>query len=211
MINKIYTSEQLRYLRRYYPKNSQRELTELFNQRFIEDKTENQIKSCLGNHKITSGRTGCFEKGNIPWNTGIKGLTTANRTSFKKGNVPQNRKPLWSERISKDGYIEMKVPERNPYTGSPTCYKLKHVWIWEQEHGPVPEGYVVAFMDSNNRNFDPENLILLTRNELLHINHHDYKNQPDALKPSVLSLARLEAKAGFRTDGKRRRRRVKRF
>ena len=39
----------------------------------------------------------------------------------------------------------------------------------------------------------------LTRAELLAMNLHDYKNQPEELKPSVLALALLEAKAGTRT------------
>jgi len=53
--------------------------------------------------------------------------------------VPPNRKPLGAEHIcSKDGFILMKVPERDPHTGFPTRYKHKHVHIWEQAHGPVP-------------------------------------------------------------------------
>ncbi len=30
---------------------------------------------------------------------------------FAKGNVPPNHRPVGSERISKDGYIEVKVAE----------------------------------------------------------------------------------------------------
>jgi hypothetical protein len=57
----------------------------------------------------------------------------------------------------------------------------------------------VIFKDGNIRNFDLDNLLLVTRAELLTMNLHDYKNQPEELKPSVLALARVEAKAGFRT------------
>ncbi|MCK4789229.1 MAG: HNH endonuclease [Desulfobacteraceae bacterium] len=147
--------------------------------------------------KQRSGKTGRFQAGHVPWNDGTKGqgLTGANRKSFKKGNVPANRKPLWTERVCpKDGFILMKVPERNPYTGFSTRYKHKHVYIWEQEHGPVPKGMVVAFIDGDKTNCEPENLMLISRAELLALNQHGYKNMPDELKPNVLALSKLQAK-----------------
>lgn len=144
---------------------------------------------------------GRFYKGHKPWNTGTKGLslTGPNSGTFRKGNVPPNRKPLWSERVDrKDGYIWIKVPERDPYTGFPTRYRLKHVWVYEQAHGPVPEGHVVIFKDQNRRNFDPENLEAIKRADLVRINQAGYKNEPDELKPSILALCRLKTKIGER-------------
>ena len=116
-------------------------------------------------------------------------------TSFKKGNAPPNRKPLFSERVCpKDGFILIKVPERNPYTGFPTRYKHKHVYVYEQEHGPVPEGMVVALIDGDKTNCEPENLMLISRATLLNLNQLGYKDMPDKLKPSVLALAKLQVK-----------------
>jgi hypothetical protein len=193
---RIYTTEQAQFLRDNYAGRSIAELTAMFNDRFGTDMTEQQIKTFVSNRGITSGRTGCFEKGNKPWNTGTKGLTVANATSFKKGNVPANRNPLGFERIdSKDGYILIKIAEQDPYTGFPTRYKHKHVHIWEQAHGrPVPEGMIVAFRDSDRRNIEPENLMLISRAELLRLNKNGYKDAPDELKPSVLALSKLEVK-----------------
>ena len=156
----------------------------------------------LPGHEVVAQRcekTGRFLPGLVPWNTGTKGLglTGANRGSFKKGQVPPNRKPLWSERVdSKDGYIVMKVPEEDPYTGFPTRYKHKHVWIYEQEYGPVPKGYVVIFKDQDNRNFDPENLLAIKRADLVRLNQAGYKEAPDELKPSILALCRLKTEIG---------------
>lgn len=196
---RLYTPEQVRFLRENYRGRSIAELTALHNTRFGENKTQRQIKTFVHNRGIVSGRTGRFSKGLTPWNKGKKGYMGANATSFKKGNLPHNHQPLWSERIGKDGYIEMSVPERNPYTGFPTRYKHKHVWLWEQAHGKKPRGTVVIFRDGNIRNFDPDNLLLVSRAELLAMNLHDYKNQPQELKPSVLALAKLEAAARIRT------------
>lgn len=195
---KVYTQEQVDFLKKYYPHYSLSELTTCFNDYFNENKSIKQIRGLLRNKKIRSGRTGQFKKGQKAWNKNKKGFMGPNKTSFKPGHLPSNTKPLYSERIGKDGYVEIKIPEVNPYTGSPTRFKFKHVWLWEQNYGPVPDGYTVMFKDGNNRNFDLDNLILVSRSELLIANLHDYKYQPAELKPTILALAKVEAKAGFR-------------
>ena len=193
-----YTPEQIEFLRINYPDMSMYELMAAFNTNFGLNLTIRQIKGTVFRNHITSGRTGCFEIAHKPWNSGTKGmrLTTANPGSYKKGNVPPNRRPLGSERIdSKDGYVYIKVAERNPYTGFSTRYKLKHVHRWEQTHGKVPPGKVVIFQDGNKFNFDPDNLVLVSRAELLRLNQYGYKEMPNEFKPSVLSLVKLEVKA----------------
>ena len=191
-----YTAAQLEFLRTGYPSMSLRELTRAFNAEFKLSRTEIQLHPAMANkaHKIRSGRTGCFEKGHRTWNAGTKGLTGKNRTTFKKGNVPPNRKPLGSERITKDGFIEIKIAEPDPYTGFPTRYKCKHVHVWEQTHGKVPHGMCMAFRDGNQLNCAPDNLMLISRAELLRLNHHGYKTINDGLKASLLALAKLEVR-----------------
>lgn len=192
-----YTTKQLNYIWIGYVLMPIPELTVRFNARFGANKTESQIHSCIKNHRFVSGRDGRFEKGQNPWNTGTKGMGIClpNSGNFKKGSVPKNRRPLGSERVdSKDGYILVKIPERDPHTGSPTRFKNKHVIVWEQLHGPVPEGKAVAFKDGNQINCAPENLMLVSRAELLRLNKYRYKGMPDDLKPSVLALAQMEVK-----------------
>lgn len=192
---RLHTEEQAHFIRDNYTDRSMLEMTALFNRRFGTDRTVQQIKSFVHNRGLTSGRTGHFPKGHTPWNTGTKGLTSANKTSFKKGNAPPNRKPLGTERTdSKDGFILMKVAEPDPHTGFPTRYKHKHVHLWEQAHGPVPEGMVVAFIDGDKTRCELENLMLISRAELLNLNRHGYKDTPGDLKPSVLALSTLEVK-----------------
>lgn len=193
----FYTPEMISFLENGYKSMSLPALTRAFNDQFGIEKNEMAIHTALGNRGITSGRTGRFEKGTKPWNAGTKGrrLTTANNGSFKKGDCPANRKPVGSERIcSKDGYVLVKVTERDPHTGFPTRYKHKQVHIYEQHYGPVPDGMVVVFKDSDILNFDPENLVLVSRSELLRMNKHRYKVVPCELKPTVLALSKLEVK-----------------
>lgn len=194
-----YAPEEVRFLTARRAGRSHAALAELFTKHFRRTLTARQVGTFLKNRGLTTGLTGRFEKGMTPWNRGKRGYMGANWTSFKKGHIPANHRPLWSERVGKDGYIEMSVPERNPYTGFPTRFKHKHVWIWEQAHGPKPKGTVVIFRDGNNRNFELDNLLLVTRRELLALNQHGYKDMPDELKPTVLALAKVEAKAGIAT------------
>ncbi|MHC1696877.1 MAG: HNH endonuclease signature motif containing protein [Geobacteraceae bacterium] len=208
--SQIFTADQVQFIEKEFQNLSVADLTTELNRTFETDFKISQIKAFTKNHKILSGRTGQFGKGQVSWNKGRKGYMGANVTSFKKGSIPPNRKLLWTERIdSKDGFILIKVPEMDPSTGFPTRYKHKHVWVWEQANGPVPEGHAVVFVDSNKLNCEIENLMLLTRAELLSLNLHGYKEMPVELKPVVLSLAKLETKAKIRTRPGRGRVRAK--
>ena len=197
-----YTKEQLDWLRGHYPLLSAAELASTFNDLFGQTRTNSAIKATLGREKILSGRTGRIEKGAVSWNKGKRGYMGANTTSFKKGNRPHNTQYLGHERASKDGYIEISIAETNPHTGYERRYKCKHVWLWEQTNGPIPKSHAVIFRDGNNRNFGEDNLLLVTRAELLCLNLHRYHEQPAELKPSILALAKVEAVAGFRSRGR---------
>jgi len=190
-----YTKEQMAFIKDAYTRMSLVELTEAFNQKFGADKKASQLRSLTRNQRIRSGRSGRFEKGVTPWNTGTKGVMKPNSGSFKKGNVPGNIKPMYHERICpKDGFILIKVPERNPYTGAPTRYKHKHVWIWEQVNGPVPADHVIRFLDGNKMNCVQENLGLFTRAESLQMSRLGFSEAPDEVKPTITAMAKLDTK-----------------
>ncbi len=192
-----FTCEQYDFIRTKYPSMSLIDLTAAFNNRFSCGKTERQLRTFVRNHGLKSGRSGRFEKGQDAWNKGVKGYMGANVTSFKKGNVPKNRKPLGSERIdAKDGYIMVKIAEADPYTGFPTRYKAKHVVVWERAHGgKVPAGKIVFFLDGDKTNCTPENLELISRAEAIRLVQYGYYDLPGELRPAMLSLVRLQARA----------------
>ena len=168
------------------------------NQKFGTGCTRGQIKAYTHRHGLKSGRTGRFKKGNRPWNDQTKGqgLTGPNSGSFKPGDIPKSLKPLYSERISKDGFIEIKVPEPNPNTGSPTRYRHKQRWMWEKKYGPIPEGFVVAFKNGDPMRCEYDNLMLISRAELLRLNQNGYRGAHDDLKPTILALSKLQVKTG---------------
>jgi hypothetical protein len=103
--------------------------------------------------------------------------------------VPAGIKPIGHERTcSRDGFVLIKIAERNPYTGAPTRYKSKHVHIWEKENGPVPEGHVVAFRDKEKKgrsDISIEDLELITRAENMR------RNTIHNLPPALADVCRL--------------------
>lgn len=193
-----FTREQYEWLKDNYPNHSRTDLTGKFNATFNTSKAGAQITAYLKNNRIVCGRDGRFTQGHVPWTAGKKGCLGANVTSFTKGNVPKNRVRLWSERIDASGLIQIKIPERNPYTGAPTRFKHKHVWLWEFYNGAVPKGNAITFRDGNKLNCSLENLIMVSREELLQLNLHSYSKQYDELKPSILAMVKVAAKAKIR-------------
>ncbi|MFA5324103.1 MAG: HNH endonuclease signature motif containing protein [Smithella sp.] len=195
-----YNPKQIKFIKKYYPLLSRKDLTIKFNQRFKTTKTEKQIAAFTKNHHIKSGRTGFFPKGHVPLNKLIKGISHGSCTSFTKGHIPANIKPLGYERLDnrrkpgKTNYIQIKVAEKNPYTGAPARLRFKHIVVWEKHYGPVPSGMVVIFKDSDATNCAIENLELVSRAELLRLNKYKYREMPEEIKPALLTMAKLEVK-----------------
>lgn len=191
-----FTQEQLEWIKTTYVGRSRKELTELYNKQFPDNpKTYEQMVTATKNHGFTSGLTGHFVKGHVPFNKGKKGSIKPNSGSFKPGSVPPNRKPLGSERLdTKTGHILVKVEEINPYNGQPTRYKHKHVVVWEQHHGSVPKDMVVSFVDGDKTNCSIENLELISRSMLLRLNRRGFAKCPDDLKPVLRTSVKLEVK-----------------
>lgn len=176
----FWKEEEKEYLKVITPGKHYREIAELMTKRFGHEFTLAQIKNAINRYKLNTGFNGQFKKGNEPANKGKKGLIGANRTSFKKGNRPYNYKPVGSERITKDGYIEVKVAD-------PNKWRLKHIIIWELENGKVPKGCALVFGDGNKNNLDINNLILVSRNQLLIMNKNKLiKNDVDLTKTGII-------------------------
>lgn len=192
----IWTGEEKEYLKKITPGHHYKEICELMNKKFNIEFTLNQIKGAVSRYKLNTGFSGCFEKGSIPFNKGMKGICAkgCEKTWFKKGQEPINHRPLGSERITVDGYTEVKVEE-------PNKWKLKHRLMWEKENGAISKGYAVVFGDGNTKNFNSDNLILVSRKQLLMLNRNKLIQNDSNLTRTGIVIADVLIKMGERKKG----------
>lgn len=150
-----YTDLEKAFMRDFIPGHTYKEIQEAFIKKFNWDITVGQIKGYMANHKINSGTKGHFSKGHVPANKGKKMspeiYEKVKHTMFQKGHAPQKHRPVGSERVSRDGYIEIKVAE-------PDKWKLKHRVLWEESRGKIPKGSILIFVDGNKQNVVLDNL-----------------------------------------------------
>ena len=184
----IWSDEEKQYLAEITPGRGYKEIQSMMSCKFGFDYTHHQIKGAITRNKLNTGRTGRFEKGHATWNKGTKGITKANVTSFKKGQKSHNYKPVGSERITKDGYCEIKVSD----TGR--RWRPKHVLIYEKHHGKVPKGSAVIFLDGDKRNFDIDNLYLVTRSQLAMLNKNSLIQKDAELTKTAINVVDLMKK-----------------
>lgn len=189
-----YTEEEHGFMAGFVPGHSYKEIQAAFTEKFGWEISIQQVNSYIANHHLNTDRTGRFEKGHVPVNKGKKGVCVAGSEKgwFKKGHIPPNYRPVGSERINADGYVEVKVAD-------PNKWELKHRVVWEAVNGKIPKGYIIIFRDNDSTNTDISNLMLVSRGTHAVMNHTglcrysgDFKET--AVRIAELGAARYEAK-----------------
>lgn len=139
------------------------------------------------------GKRHRFPKGHVPANKGLRrpGWSPGRmrETQFRKGErrgvAVKLYKPIGTERISKDGYLERKVNDGLPLQAR---WRAVHLILWESVNGPLPRSHAIAFRNGDKTDIRLENLELITRRELLRRNSvHRYP------KPIVEAIQLLGA------------------
>ena len=191
-----YNDEEKAFMEEFVPGHSYSEIQKAFIEKFGWEITIGQVNSYIGNHNLNTGRTGYFEKGHIPSNKGKKMSADvyekAKGTMFKKGHIPHNYRPVGSERVNKDGYIEVK-------TKDPRTWKLKHRLVWEATNGKIPRDSIIVFRDGDKQNVNINNLLMIKKSVNVVLNHTGlvvYKGdaKETAIKISELKLETSKAK-----------------
>jgi hypothetical protein len=147
------------------------------------------------------GRATQFKKGQEPPNKGLRrpGYAPGRmaETQFRKGErrgvAVKLYKPIGSERVSKDGYLERKTHDELPEGISredanrlrQRRWKAVHNIVWEEANGAVPKGYAVTFVNGDKTDIRLENLTLVSRADLMR------RNTIHNLPPELASAAQL--------------------
>jgi hypothetical protein len=123
--------------------------------------------------RLRSGdNPGRYSKGHVPANKGLRRPGWApgrmKETQFKRGErsgvAVRLWKPIGTERVSKDGYLERKVNDDLP---PQRRWRAVHLIVWEAVNGPLPKGHAIAFKNRDKTNVRIENLECITRRELM--------------------------------------------
>lgn len=145
-----------------------------------------------------TGRTGQFELGQVSHNKGRKGLHYPGsekgwfRKGERRGMATKLYKPIGTERVSKDGYLERKVNDDLPLQSR---WRAVHLIRWEEAHGPIPEGHALKCLDGDRTNTDPANWEAVPRGLLPRLNGiygRGYDQAPAEIKPTIMAIAKLE-------------------
>lgn len=194
----FYSDEEYQFLRDNVKGISLKELTEKFNKKFGTNVTKLAIQNQKNKLHIQSGYSASwYNKGRVPYNKGLKmtkeQYEKAKPTMFKKGNIPVFTHNVGDEIIDKNGYIQIKITQ-------PNVWKPKARYIYEQHYGELDNSKQVIFADGNNRNFEIDNLIAVTKAEMLIMNQRGlYKRNKELTKVGA-NIAKLIDKTHKRKE-----------
>jgi hypothetical protein len=146
-----------------------------------------------------TGRSGQFHADQVPYNKGKSMPYNANSaaTQFKKGcrtgRANHIYKPIGTERLSKDGYLERKIHDGQPRQSR---WRAVHLVEWEAINGPIPNGMALKCLNGDKSNTNPSNWEAIPRAMLPRLNGRSwsrgYDAAPDEVKPAIMAVTKLE-------------------
>lgn len=165
-----WSDEEKEYLKEITPGRHHKEITDLMNEKFEYKFEVKQIKNAIKRYGYNTGFNGQFKKGNEPW----------------------NKKKIGSERIDINGYILIKVKE-------PNAWRLKHRIMYEKYHNvKLTSDDAVIFADQNKLNLEKDNLILISKSQLLKMNNEKLIFNNKELTKTGANIAELMMKVDER-------------
>lgn len=137
-----------------------------------------------------------FRKGHTPFNKGKKwehfmteeGMRKASETFF--GRKPHNTHAVGTE-VLRAAHHGKRYWWIKPSDGRRMM--LKHRWLWEQAHGPIPEGHNVQFKDGDTTNCVLDNLYLISRSEQMKENFNRIPAENKAVMWKKITKSRNES------------------
>jgi hypothetical protein len=163
-----------------------------------DDVSQANLTSLCKRRGWLTGRTGRFEPGVASWSAGKKvgprgrSVETQFKKGDRKGRANHLWKPVGTERVAKDGYVERKVHDGLPMQSR---WRGVHLIRWEEANGPVPKGHALKCLDGDRGNTDPSNWIAVPRAILPRLAGRwarSFDDAPDEIKPTLLAIAKLE-------------------
>lgn len=193
MNGRPYTDEEKRIIAEMYADHFASEIAEklgrpitgiyaIANRLGLKCSQEKRVRSGRMSSQHPNVKASQFKSGHVPANKGKKLkpeiYEKIKHTMFKKGQTPICYRPVGSERVNKDGYIEIKVAD-------PGTWRLKHRVIWEEAYGPIPAGHNVQFRNGDKQDLRIDNLYLISRAEQMGKENSFHTRYPEELKAVI--------------------------
>lgn len=202
-----YTKEILEFIREHGATHTEQEIAELINEKWNLGIDGPSVSNAKYRYGYQSGiQKNTFRKGHEPANKGKKQIDYMSEekiertkaTRFKKGQFSPNRVPIGTERLSKDGYVEVKIQDGTFQHN----WKGKHRIIWEAANGPIPDKYRIIFLDGDKSNIKLENLRCVSYGATAVMNKKNlFTNVPELTETNSL-IAEVIVKMGKRKKKK---------
>jgi hypothetical protein len=199
-----YTEEEREFIKAHAKGISYKTLADLFNKTFHgADITEGAMNAYFGNHHMTNGGDGRFQKGHVSHNKGLKGIHYSPATEFKPGRMPKQYLPIGTEVLSKDGYLMRKIADTKP---SRKGWKSVHRIVYEAANGQIPPRHKLIFTDGDKTNISLDNLVLVSNSQwAIMCKNHLTSPDPELMKAGLL-IANLMSTAARRVKQMKERR-----
>jgi hypothetical protein len=208
-MRKLWTDDERNYLIKTFPNSYTVEICDFLNRSYSSVSTQAKFLGLKKSESFKaielqkqaerlkeSGKLHRFSKGHVAHNKGKKMpeeiYKICSATMFKKGNEPHNTKFNGFERISKDGYVEVRVAKGE--------FILKHRKIWEDVHGATPDGHIVIFKDGNKQNIEIENLMMISKRD--NMDRNTIHRYPEDLKGVIRLIGKLKKKINGKEQNK---------
>ena len=163
----VWTDEQVEYLKKIAEGTPRKEIVKKLNDKFDLSLTLIQVRDCMNNRNIRNNLDTRF-------------------SSEEGGNRCVQRKPVGCETKWDRGYVRVKLGENE--------WEFKQRYVWKQHYGEIPKDYSVIFLDGNLDNFDIDNLVLVSRRELMRYNSMKLKSNDIEVNKTAVNLAKLIVK-----------------
>lgn len=184
-----FSEEQIEFLKNFKGEKTLKELATLLKEKYgVETININYFRKYLRklnvDYKYEKYNAGCFKRGFSAWNKEVKTGVKPRRYD-KNGDVIWLEKPIGSERVEKKGYTLVKIKV-------PNTWEYKQRVIWKEIHGEIPTNHVIIFADGNKSNFDIDNLICISKNELRQLNRYKLKKDDADLTKVGIGIVKLK-------------------
>jgi len=217
-----YTKEQIAFLKQEYPNMTAKELTAAFNEKFTPQRSLPSIRHILlhfgprknsrkrGAKSFYTAEQIAFLRDNYKTMT-VPELQVAFNAEFKTDKkywaivniiktygirrYRRRKLQVGDETLCRaTGYITVKTDAPAHNMKTKRSYRYKHIVVWEDAYGPVPDGKYVRFIDGDKTNCALDNLVLVSCAEHGLLNQMNLTNLHPDLRATAINTARLQAK-----------------